>query len=52
MLTSDDEHAVSTVAAGPRNLNEYETLPDTTLIAVPVAEYAVTPFRCFEEIFA
>ncbi|MDX2766143.1 hypothetical protein PV386_48855, partial [Streptomyces europaeiscabiei] len=29
--TSDDEHAVSTVTAGPRNPNEYDTRPDNTL---------------------
>jgi hypothetical protein len=48
ILTKDEEHAVSIVAAGPRSLNEYDTRPETTLIAVPVAEYAVTPLRCFE----
>ena len=34
--TSDDEHAVSIVTAGPSSPNVYATRPDTTLFAVPV----------------
>ena len=34
--TNDDEHAVSTVIAGPSNPNEYDTRPEITLFAVPV----------------
>ncbi|RPK57884.1 hypothetical protein EES42_39010 [Streptomyces sp. ADI95-17] len=34
--TRDDEHAVSTVIAGPSRPNVYESLPDTTLAPLPV----------------
>ncbi|RPK57372.1 hypothetical protein EES42_39175 [Streptomyces sp. ADI95-17] len=34
--TSDDEHAVSTVTAGPWSPRVYETRPETTLAALPV----------------
>ncbi len=37
--TSDDEHAVSTVTAGPSKPNEYATRPDNTLAEAPVAPY-------------
>ena len=36
IATSDDEHAVSTVTAGPSKPNTYDTRPDATLAAVPV----------------
>src|SRR5262249_41317811 len=35
-VTSDDEHAVSTVRLGPLSPSTYEILPDATLAAVPV----------------
>jgi hypothetical protein len=35
--TSDDEHAVSTVTAGPSSPNTYDTRPDVTLAVVPVS---------------
>ncbi len=35
--TSDDEHAVSTVTAGPSSPNVYATRPETTLADVPVS---------------
>ena len=34
--TSDDEHAVSIVTAGPSRPRMYDTRPDSTLVAVPV----------------
>ena len=34
--TSEDEHAVSTVTAGPSRPSTYDTRPDTTLVARPV----------------
>src|ERR1035441_7878896 len=34
--TSEDEHAVSTVTAGPSSPSVYDTRPETTLAAVPV----------------
>jgi hypothetical protein len=34
--TSDDEHAVSTVTAGPSNPKAYDTRPETRLPALPV----------------
>ncbi|ODA69085.1 hypothetical protein APS67_006764 [Streptomyces sp. AVP053U2] len=34
--TSDDEHAVSTVTAGPSNPNVYDTRPDAILGALPL----------------
>ena len=37
MLTSDDEHAVSVLTAGPFSPNRYEMRPDATLSAPPVA---------------
>ena len=37
--TNDDEHAVSTVTAGPSNPNVYATRPDATLPVVPVSPY-------------
>ncbi|GES10229.1 hypothetical protein Amac_038260 [Acrocarpospora macrocephala] len=36
IATSDDEHAVSTVTAGPSNPSVYEIRPVATLAAVPV----------------
>ena len=33
--TSDDEHAVSTVTAGPSRPSVYATRPDATLVALP-----------------
>ena len=41
--TNDDEHAVSTVTAGPSNPNAYDTRPDMTLAALPVTRYPSTP---------
>ena len=35
--TSDDEHAVSTVTAGPSRPSTYDSRPDTTLVAAPVS---------------
>ncbi|CAM5305777.1 hypothetical protein SANTM175S_09824 [Streptomyces antimycoticus] len=35
MATSDEEHAVSTVTAGPSRPSEYATRPDTTLPRFP-----------------
>ena len=35
--TSADEHAVSTVTAGPSRPSAYDTRPDSTLVAVPVS---------------
>ena len=37
--TSDDEHAVSTVTAGPSRPSAYDTRPEITLAAVPVSRY-------------
>jgi hypothetical protein len=37
--TSDDEHAVSTVTAGPSRPKAYETRPDTTLVEMPVTRW-------------
>ncbi len=34
--TSDDEHAVSTVTAGPSSPKVYESRPDTALAPLPV----------------
>ena len=34
--TSEDEHAVSTVTAGPSRPSTYDTRPETTLVADPV----------------
>ncbi len=34
--TSDEEHAVSTVTAGPSRPNVYESRPEMTLAALPV----------------
>ena len=41
--TSDDEHAVSTVTAGPSRPSTYDTRPDTTLVALPVSRYPSAP---------
>ena len=41
--TSDDEHAVSTVTAGPSRPSTYDTRPDTTLPAVPVSDTPPPP---------
>ncbi|RPK54985.1 hypothetical protein EES42_42660 [Streptomyces sp. ADI95-17] len=41
--TRDDEHAVSTVIAGPSRPSVYETRPDITLPAVPVLRYPSRP---------
>ncbi|PSK42834.1 hypothetical protein B0E38_07902 [Streptomyces sp. 111WW2] len=35
--TSDEEHAVSTVTAGPSRPRLYETRPEATLPALPLA---------------
>ena len=35
--TRDDEHAVSTVTAGPSSPSAYATRPDTTLVSDPVS---------------
>ncbi|TLW91453.1 hypothetical protein FFT09_19270 [Saccharomonospora piscinae] len=35
--TSDDEHAVSTVHAGPSKPKVYDTRPESTLAPLPVA---------------
>ncbi len=43
--TSDDEHAVSTVTAGPSRPKVYASLPDSTLAAPPVSMKASTPSR-------
>ncbi len=40
--TSDEEHAVSSVTAGPSSPKAYATRPDTTLAALPVATYPST----------
>jgi hypothetical protein len=45
--TSDDEHAVSTVTAGPSNPSEYDTRPDSTLLASPVIACPSTSSREF-----
>ncbi len=37
MATSDDEHAVSTVTAGPSSPRVYETRPDSTEVTSPVS---------------
>src|SRR3954447_22414187 len=37
--TSDDEHAVSTVTAGPSSPSAYDTRPEITAAAVPVSKY-------------
>jgi hypothetical protein len=36
MATSDDEHAVSTVTAGPSSPSTYDTRPEVALAAMPV----------------
>ncbi|CAM5306649.1 putative protein OS=Streptomyces antimycoticus OX=68175 GN=SANT12839_037260 PE=4 SV=1 [Streptomyces antimycoticus] len=36
IATSDDEHAVSTVTAGPSRPKVYATRPETTLVRLPV----------------
>src|SRR5580704_445522 len=41
--TSDDEHAVSTLTAGPSSPNVYATRPDVTLAAPPVSNCPCTP---------
>src|SRR5437763_11514886 len=43
IATRDDEHAVSTVTAGPSNPSEYEIRPDITALAVPVSPYPSAP---------
>ena len=35
--TSDDEHTVSTVTAGPSSPSKYDTRPEITLVARPVS---------------
>ena len=35
--TSEDEHAVSTVTAGPSSPSTYDTRPEITLAALPVS---------------
>lgn len=39
IVTSDDEHAVSTVSAGPSSPSTYATRPEATLLCVPVIRY-------------
>ena len=41
--TSEDEHAVSTVAAGPSRPRRYAIRPDATLTLLPVSRYPPTP---------
>src|SRR5580704_11133257 len=41
--TSDDEHAVSTLTAGPSSPNVYATRPDVTLVAQPVSRCPSSP---------
>ena len=41
--TSDDEHAVSTVIAGPSRPSTYAIRPDATLLAMPVMRKPSTP---------
>ncbi|RPK57576.1 hypothetical protein EES42_39095 [Streptomyces sp. ADI95-17] len=41
--TRDDEHAVSTVTAGPSKPNVYETRPEMTLVALPVSRCPSAP---------
>ncbi|GDY50977.1 hypothetical protein SVIO_016000 [Streptomyces violaceusniger] len=37
--TNDDEHAVSTVTAGPSSPSVYDTRPEATLAALPMPTY-------------
>jgi hypothetical protein len=37
--TNDDEHAVSTVTAGPSKPKKYANRPDATLVVFPVSAY-------------
>ncbi len=41
--TSDDEHAVSTVTAGPSKPNVYDRRPEATLVALPVRRWPSRP---------
>ena len=40
--TSDDEHAVSTVTAGPTSPRKYASRPDSTLAGSPVIAWLCT----------
>ena len=44
--TSDELHAVSTLAQGPLIPNVYDTRPATTLSVLPVLCSALAPARC------
>ncbi len=39
IATSDDEHAVSTVTAGPSSPSTYDTRPVATLPELPMPKY-------------
>ncbi|RPK55238.1 hypothetical protein EES42_42610 [Streptomyces sp. ADI95-17] len=41
--TRDDEHAVSTVIAGPSRPKAYEIRPESTLVALPVSRWPPRP---------
>ncbi|CAM5275816.1 hypothetical protein SGRI78S_06541 [Streptomyces griseus subsp. griseus] len=43
MATSDDEHAVSIVTAGPSRPSAYAIRPEATAAALPVSRYPSTP---------
>jgi hypothetical protein len=43
VATSEDEHAVSTVTAGPSRPNVYASRPDATLDALPVIPNPAPP---------
>src|SRR5215470_4784442 len=45
IVTSADEHAVSTVTAGPSRPSTYATRPEITLVAAPVRAYPSAPSR-------
>ena len=42
-VTSAEEHAVSTVTAGPSRPSTYDTRPDSTLVALPVTRWPSSP---------
>ena len=50
--TSDDEHAVSSVTAGPSSPITNDTRPDTTLVVVPVSRNAVVTVSLFAFLWA
>src|SRR5580692_4077094 len=41
--TSEDEHAVSSVTAGPSRPSTYDTRPEITAVAPPVSRYPSAP---------